>query len=153
MIVRKALIDDASTVAAHIRDLFLELGHTPPLASFDESVTLCRQVLEKGEYTVFLAIPSNGLADGILSLSEGVSIYAGGRFGIIREFYVVPEMRSRGIGKALWEKVKEFSRDRGWTRIEVTPPSKKEHIRSYNFYAKQGFREIGPRLKYEDSYT
>ena len=153
MIVREALIDDASTVSRLTRDLFLELGHTPPLADFDESVALCKDLLEKGEYMVFLAVSSKGLADGILTVSEGVSIYAGGRFGVIREFYVVPEMRSRGIGKALWEKVKEFSRDRGWRRIEATPPSKDEHVRTYSFYAREGFCEIGPRLKYEGLYT
>ncbi len=96
---------------------------------------------------------SKGLVAGILTLSEGISIYSGGRFGVIREFYVVTNMRSRGIGKALLEKAKEFSQNKGWKRIEVTPPSKEKHLRTYAFYAREGFREIGPRLKYEDLNT
>ena len=151
--IRKALIDDADTVSRLARELFLELGHTPPIADFKQSVAFCKDMLEKDEYLVFLAVNSKGFADGILTMNEGVSIYAGGRFGVIREFYVVPEIRSRGVGKALLERAKEFSRSKGWRRIEVTPPSKDDHIRTYSFYTREGFREIGPRLKYEDLYT
>jgi len=151
--IRKALVEDADTVSRLVKDLFLELGHTPPIADFHQSVELYKDMFEKDEYTIFLAVNTNGDADGIITVNEGVSLYAGGRFGVIREFYVVPEMRSRGVGKALLEKVKEFSRSKGWRRIEVTLPSKDEHIRTYSFYAREGFHEIGPRLKYEDLYA
>lgn len=151
--IRKVLIEDAETVSRLVGELFFELGHTPPIADLKQSVAFCKDMLEKDEYVVFLAVNSKGVAEGILTVSVGVSIYAGGRFGVIREFYVVPEMRSRGVGKALWERAKEFSRSKGWKRIEVTPPSKAEHTRTYDFYAREGFREIGPRLKYEDLYT
>ena len=56
-------------------------------------------------------------------------------------------MRSNGAGKALLEKAKEFGRRRDWKRIEVTPPDKGKWIRTYSFYIKEGFREIGPCLK------
>jgi GNAT superfamily N-acetyltransferase len=153
MIVREATIDDAPTVSRLTGDLFVELGHTSPFADLDEAAALCRDMFEKGEYVAFLAETPNGSVHGILTMSEGVSIYAGGRFGVIREFYVVPEWRSQGVGKALWEKAKEFARNKGWRRIEVTPPSKDEHTRTCNFYAREGFREIGPRLKYESLST
>jgi GNAT superfamily N-acetyltransferase len=150
MIVRKATRHDAPTISTLTSRLFVELGHPRPLADFDEFVALCTDLLEKGPYVVFLAEGSDGSADGILTMSESAAIYAGGRFGIIREFYVVPEMRSQGIGKALWGEAKEFAHNRGWKRIEVTPPPKNEHLRVYNFYTGEGFREIGPRLKFEE---
>jgi GNAT superfamily N-acetyltransferase len=153
MTIREGEIDDAATIAKLARDLFRELGHSPPLADLDESLALCRDLLKNGDYVAFLSENSQGTANGVLTMSEGVSIYAGGRFGVIREFYVVPEMRSSGIGKALFEKAKEFSRCRGWKRIEATPPSKNEHLGTYRFYAREGFCEIGPRLKYEQLHA
>jgi GNAT superfamily N-acetyltransferase len=150
--IRNAFIEDAEMVSKLIGELFLELGHKPPVADFTQLVTLCKDVLKKDECAIFLSTNPKGYADGIITVSEGVSIYAGGRFGVIREFYVVPEMRSRGVGKALLEKAKEFSLNKGWKRIEVSLPSQDEHIRTYNFYTREGFREIGPRLKYENLY-
>ena len=151
--IRRALIEDAETVSRLTKELFSELGHTPPVADLNQSVAFCKNILEKDEYVAFLAVGSKGSAEGIITLSEGVAIYAGGRFGVIREFYVVPEMRSRGVGKALWEKAKEFTRSKGWRRLEVTPPPKEKHGRTYSFYLREGFCEVGPRLKYENLYV
>jgi len=150
--IREAMPEDSETVSELTRKLFIELDHKQPVADLNQSAQVCKEIIEKDHCFVFLAVNSRGSAEGILTLSESISIYAGGKFGVIREFYVVPEMRSRGIGKAIWYKTKEFSRSKGWKRIEVTPPSKEKHMRPYSFYAKEGFREIGPRLKYEDSY-
>jgi GNAT superfamily N-acetyltransferase len=151
--VRKAVIGDAETVSKLTKELFAELGHIPPITDSNQSAALCKDFLENDEYVVLLSTDSKGLVAGILTLSEGISIYAGGRFGVIREFYVVPDMRSKGIGKALLGKAKEFSNNKGWKRIEVTLPCKEEHFRTYTFYAREGFRDIGPRLKYEDMQT
>jgi GNAT superfamily N-acetyltransferase len=151
--IRKAVIGDAETVSRLVEELFAELGHIPLVTGFNQSVAFSKDILQNDEYVVLLAIDSKGLAAGVLTLSEGISIYAGGKFGVIREFYVVPKMRSKGIGKALFEKAKEFSQNKGWKRVEVTLPSKEKHFRTYTFYTREGFREIGPRLKYEDLHA
>ena len=151
--IRKAVIGDAEAVSRLTRELFAELGHIPPISDFNQSVAFCKDIFENDEYVVLLALDSKGLVAGILTLSEGISIYAGGTFGVIREFYVVPKMRSKGVGKALLEKAKEVSQNKGWKRIEVTLPSKEKHFRTYTFYAKEGFCEIGPRLKYENLHA
>ena len=148
--IRKAVIRDAEAVTKLTKELFAELGHIPPITDFKQSVAFCKDILEDDKYVVLLASDSKGLIAGTLTLSEDISIYAGGRFGVIREFYVVPNMRSKGIGNALLEKAKEFSRNKGWKRIEVTLPSKEKHFRTYTFYTREGFQEIGPRLKHED---
>ena len=151
--IRKAVIGDAETVSRLVKELFAEVGHIPPITDFNQSVAFCKDILEDDEYVVLLAMDSKGYVAGILTLSEGISIYAGGRFGVIREFYVVPNMRSKGIGKALLERAKEFSQNKGWKRIEVALPSKEKHFRTYTFYAREDFREIGPRLKYKDLHA
>jgi GNAT superfamily N-acetyltransferase len=114
--IRKAVVGDAETVSRLVKELFAELGHIPPLADFNQSVAFCKDIPENDEYVVLLATNSKMLVAGILTLSEGISIYAGGRFGVIREFYVVPNMRSKGIGKALLEKAKEYEHKNGWKR-------------------------------------
>ena len=147
--VRMATREDAETVCKFAEELFSELGHTLPLDG-KQSGLYCQAILESGEYVVFLSLGPHGRANGIITLSEGISIYAGGKFGVIREFYVLPEERSTGVGKALLEKAKEFGRGKGWKRIEVTPPGKVKWPRTYNFYMQSGFKEIGPGLKLED---
>ena len=44
--------------------------------------------MENGEYVAFISNNHQGDATGIITLSEGISIYAGGKFIVIQEFYV-----------------------------------------------------------------
>jgi GNAT superfamily N-acetyltransferase len=146
--IRKATVEDTETILRLAKGLFSELGHSLPVDN-QQSLLFCKTILESGEYVVFLSNYSQGHSNGIITLSEGLSIYACGKFGVIREFYVIPEMRSTGVGKALLEKAKEYGRSNMWKRIEVTPPDKMKWPLTYKFYSREGFSEIGPRLKLE----
>jgi GNAT superfamily N-acetyltransferase len=148
--IRRASIGDVDVVIILSKQLFAELGHPFPFSENDHLISFCKNLLKKGDYVVFLSFDYQNSACGMITLNEALSIYAGGNFGVIREFYVIPEIRSSGIGKALLSAAKEFGRSKGWTRIEVTPPHKDKWIRTYNFYMKEGFIEIGPRLKLEN---
>ena len=147
--IRKATGKDAETVLRLAKELFYDLGHQMKVDD-QQDLLFCKKILKSGKYVVFLSIGPQDYANGIITLSEGLSIYAGGRFGVIREFYIIPEMRSKGLGKALLEKAKEFGRKNGWKRIEVTPPDKTKWRRAYRFYVREGFKEIGPRIKFEN---
>ncbi len=147
--IRRAVEADAEAVLGLARMLFSELGHQLPLSD-EEALSFCKGILKRHEYTVFLSIGPGGDANGVLTMSEGLSIYAGGKFGIIEEFYVAPEMRSNGVGKKLLARAGDFGRENGWKRIEVTLPDKAEFPRTYQFYTRELFREIGPRLKLEN---
>jgi GNAT superfamily N-acetyltransferase len=76
-----------------------------------------------------------------------VAIYVPGRFGIINEFYVLPEYRCFGIGKRLVDQVLELGKQNCWKRIEVGAPNNEMWHRTIEFYLREGFLEIGPRLK------
>ncbi len=82
----------------------------------------------------------------MLTLAESFATYAGGYFGIIQEFYVLPEMRSRGLGRALIERAREIAALQNWRRIEVTGPLDPGFVRSLSFYRANGFEDSGPRL-------
>jgi len=147
--IRRASFGDVDVVIKLSKQLFAELGHPFPFSENDRLISFCKNLLKNKDYIVFLSFDSQNSACGMITLSEALSIYAGGNFGVIREFYVIPEMRSSGIGKALLNAAKEFGRSKGWMRIEVTPPHKDNWTRTYNFYQREGFIEIGPRLKLE----
>jgi heme-degrading monooxygenase HmoA len=46
------------------------------------------------------------------------------------------------------EAVKQFGRQKDWTRIDVTAPESERWIRARQFYEKQGFVFTGPKLKF-----
>jgi GNAT superfamily N-acetyltransferase len=149
MTIRRATEQDAPSVLRLVKRLFDDLHHQLPIDD-GELLSFCKGILREGAYVVFLSETFEGSATGVLTLSESRSIYAGGAFGIIQEFYVIPEMRSRGLGKELLKRASEYGRDAGWKRIEVTPPDKSKWPRTYSFYGRELFKEIGPRMKLEN---
>jgi GNAT superfamily N-acetyltransferase len=148
--IKRASFIDIDVVIKLSKQLFAELGHPFPFSENDHLISFFKNLLKNENYVVFLSFDSQNSACGMITLSEVLSIYAGGNFGVIREFYVIPEMRSSGIGKALLSAAKNFGRSKSWARIEVTPPHKDKWTRTYSFYQREGFIEIGPRLKLEN---
>lgn len=94
-----------------------------------------------------LAALREGEAVGLLMLNDCAAIYAGGRFGEITELYVRPEMRSQGVAARLVAEAERIGRARGWHRIEVGAPEQPEWARTLAFYRREGFVEVGHRLK------
>ena len=84
---------------------------------------------------------------GVLTLNECAAIYAAGKFGEIMEIYILPELRSEGIGAQLMAQAKSFGKERGWPYLEVGAPAQPKWQQTYDFYIREGFREIGPRLE------
>jgi len=82
-----------------------------------------------------------------MTLNECAAIYAGGKFGEISELYVRPDMRSQGVAQQLLDHAQQEARARGWKRIEVGAPSQPDWHRTLNFYLRNGFDEVGPRLR------
>ena len=95
----------------------------------------------------FLALKDGEGPVGVILLNEGASIYAGGIFGTITELYIAPAYRSQGIAPRLIEAAVGLARQRGWGRLEVGAPDVPRWQRSLDFYLKEGFVEVGPRLK------
>jgi hypothetical protein len=97
IIIRKASIENVDVVIKLSQQLFAELGHPFPFSENDRLISFCKNLLKNKDYIVFLSFDSKNSACGMITLSEALSIYAGGNFVVIREFYVIPEMRSSGI--------------------------------------------------------
>lgn len=107
---------------------------------------LARQWLEQQIYTVLLAIDEpTGDPVGCATLCESQALYAGGSFGIIQEFYVVPAYRSCGIGALLLVHAESYGRSLGWQRLELCTPPLPAFARTLDFYTANGFEVTGGR--------
>jgi GNAT superfamily N-acetyltransferase len=138
-----------------------------------DSDTVCRMVfslldaVDPGEYTLDMLRPATErvlreAADvfaflaldedrpvGVMVLNRSTAIFALGEFGEITELYVEPAHRSAGVGAALIEKAVAFGKSKGWSVLEVSAPELPKWQRSVDFYRRNGFEEIGPRLCFE----
>jgi GNAT superfamily N-acetyltransferase len=113
----------------------------------DACVESARALLADGNGVwSFLATTRDGRDVGVVMLNECAAVYAGGRFGEISELYVVPDSRSENVGALLTEAAAAFGRKRNWPFVEVGAPGVPVWQRTVDFYLKNGFEEIGPRL-------
>ena len=136
---------DAASVASLVHRLLSELGGGSG-PSIDELTATTHRLLAEQLVHAVLAMADEQPV-GVLCLNECAAIYAGGRFGEITELYVVPECRSSGVAPILVEEAKRIGRERGWSRLEVGAPDQPAWDRTLQFYLREGFAEVGPRLK------
>jgi GNAT superfamily N-acetyltransferase len=104
----------------------------------------CRDFLERGFYQALL-VYHEGEPVGVATLAETYALYAGGKIGVIQEFYVLPDSRSEGLGARLMERVLAQGEKRGCTAFEVTTPPLPQFEDTLRFYLQQGFQPMGGR--------
>jgi GNAT superfamily N-acetyltransferase len=142
--IRRATSADSEDVCRLALALFSELF--PGSYAYDRLRPAVEQVLAKSK-DVFVFIAShNGEPVGLIALNHCTAIYALGTFGEITELYVDPSVRSSGLGRKLIATAVEFAHSRGWTMLEVGAPSVPKWQRTVDFYLRNGFEEVGPRL-------
>jgi GNAT superfamily N-acetyltransferase len=138
---------DARSVANLVDALLVEL-HNGELEPSDR-VFIAEAVLSQTNRS-FGYVALEGDSDrpiGVLLMTEGIAIYAGGKFGQITELYVLPEYRSGGMAAALVHEATKFGKERGWKRLDVGAPGQPSWARTLAFYLSAGFVEVGPRLR------
>jgi GNAT superfamily N-acetyltransferase len=148
MKILEANSQHTKVIVQKVAELIEELGGKPFVYNEAEIFCFIDHAMEQGIYMAFLAINNTEKIVGILTLGESCAVYAGGKFGIIHEFYINPDKRSQGIGKLLLEKAKQKSLYLNWNRLEVGAPPSPAWDRTKDFYLREGFHEIGPRLKW-----
>jgi GNAT superfamily N-acetyltransferase len=147
--VRQAQSSEVGVVAELVHALLSELTPptaTPPTIDKVRASTVLLLNKDRGVWA-FVAEDELGHAVGVLTLHECASIYAGGRFGEISELFVSPPARSEGVGPELLKEAMRFARAREWRRLEVGAPAGTHWNRTVSFYLRNGFEEVGPRLK------
>ena len=106
--VRPGRVEDADVIARLLHDFNREFDEpTPGPQSLAERV---RELLPRGEITVLLG--GTG-PDGIAVLRFRPDIWSQSLECYLAELYVVPDMRGRGLGRALMEAAIELARSKG----------------------------------------
>lgn len=113
-----------------------------------QAIALCRQFIAKDIYKVIAAFAGDTVV-GFAALCESHALYAEGAFGIIQEFYVMPEFRSQAVGGALLQEAIKLAKANAWTRLELCTPPVPEFDRTVDFYHANGFAITGGyKMKY-----
>jgi GNAT superfamily N-acetyltransferase len=102
---------------------------------------------DRSHFFAFIARDQAHDVLGVITVTAGAAIYANGIVGTIQELYVVPASRAAAVGTALLATVVELGQKSGWNRLEVGAPSQARWQRTIDFYKRNGFGEIGPRLQ------
>ncbi len=112
------------------------------------AISLCESYVSIGLYHVMAAFDGDKII-GFGAICESHSLYAEGSFGIIQEFFVMPEYRSKKVGKSLIQEIVKYAREQGWKRLELCTPPIPEFVRTVDFYESNGFEVTGGyKMKY-----
>ncbi len=143
--VRALVREDAPVIAELLHGLLNELSSEEG-PSLEVLRSTAEEVLRSCSIDGALAF-AGSQAVGVIMLNECMAIYAGGRFGEITELYVSPAHRSKGIAPILITAATSIGRQKGWKRLEVGAPDQPAWSRTLSFYLREGFEEVGPRLR------
>lgn len=112
--VRRADTEDAPDVARLLYDFNTEFGDpTPDPEALAERV---RELLAAGETTILVAGDGR---DGVAVLRFRLGIWSRALECYLAELYVVPELRGRGLGRALLEAAIDVAREQGADHMDL----------------------------------
>jgi len=143
LLIDKSKAEDVAKLAVCLTN---EIVERTGVKHFDVNVPLavklCERFVETGQYSVLAGFDGD-LVVGFGALCESHSLYAEGTFGIVQEFYVLPEYRSKDIGKRLIEEIVNFAKAKDWKRLELCTPPIPAFDRTVEFYRANGFQITG----------
>ncbi|BFM05041.1 GNAT family N-acetyltransferase [Halioxenophilus aromaticivorans] len=139
---------DADNVAIMVIKLTEEISKRTNSKHFNidvnETIKRCRELIHNCKYGAIIGY-SSSKAIAVSTFTESYALYAGGKVGIIPEFYVDPDFRSFGVGESLISKVREYGLSNGWSCIELCTPPLPEFERTLAFYKQNGLVPVGGR--------
>jgi GNAT superfamily N-acetyltransferase len=145
--VRAARPDDATAVAAAVRELLVELDGTPSALPAMEDAA--RVLIDSPSAGVVLVAQANGALVGVLGASWQMAIHVPGSYALIQDLWVHPAWRGQTVGRGLIAALCELARDRHMRRLEVGLPreSFERFAATEAFYLGNGFTPNGPRMR------
>jgi len=106
-----------------------------------QSLSVCEKslapLLATQQFGYILILEQKNRLIGYIAVCFGYSIEFAGRDAFIDEFYLLPEFRSKGYGRQMFEKICDELRQNGFKamHLEVKKSNKKARL----FYEKWGF--------------
>jgi len=150
---KKATALDAEIIGLMVVDLTKEISSKTHTKTFNidekDTIATCRELLTEGHYSAIIAL-CNTVPVAISTFTESYALYAGGKIGVVQEFFVNPVYRSTGIGSQLIDKIREYGINNNWKAIELTTPPLPEFERTLKFYQNNGLIPVGGRKMREN---
>jgi len=145
---REGTVKDIETIGALVVALTNEISELTNAKHFDidleGTIKRCQELISDGHYMAIIGEYENkGIA--VVTLTETYALYAGGKIGVIQEFYVSPEYRASGVGSMLIKQVQTYGQRQNWSCIELCTPPLPEFEQTLNFYQKNGLMPVGGR--------
>jgi GNAT superfamily N-acetyltransferase len=134
---RLATRNDAAEVGRLLHDFNTEFGTPSPSAKVLSD--RLRKLLD-GE-SVF-AIVAGEPAVAVALFTVRPNVWYEGKVGLLDELYVIPELRSRGIGSAIVELLHKHARANGIDAIEINVDE--GDVDAQRFYERHGYSSIEP---------
>jgi ribosomal protein S18 acetylase RimI-like enzyme len=137
--IRLASVDDAPAFGRLLQEFNDEFDQPTPSA--EVIAERAAPLIASGEVTVLFA--GDG-PDGFAELRFRPSLHTGALDAYLEELYVVPELRGRGLGRALLEAAMRHAKERGADRIDLN--TSVDDVAARALYESAGFtnREGGP---------
>ena len=136
-IPRLATPDDADEVARLLHDFNTEFDTPSPGA---EVLAPRLRALLAGDDT--FAILAGAPAVGIALVTLRPNVWYPGPVALLDELYVVPQLRSQGIGTSIVEHLLTLARERGIDLVEINVDE--GDVDAQRFYERHGFSSIEP---------
>ena len=131
--MRRATVDDAAVVG-RLLDEFNREFDTPTPGPTVLASRLERLLAGGNVVAVLAGEPPTGLA--LLTLRPNV--WYDGPVGLLDELYVVPDLRSQGIGTQLLQEAEQVVRERGGELLEINVDG--DDVDARRFYERHGYR-------------
>ena len=143
-----AKLEDSEAIGSLVVELTNEICELTKAQHFNinlnSTIERCRELIRDGHYAAIIGEYEN-MPVAVVTFTETYALYAGGKIGVIQEFYISPEHRGSGVGSSLIEQVKKYGKQQGWSCIELCTPPLPEFERTLNFYQKNGLTPVGGR--------
>lgn len=145
---RAATLLDSQLIGSLVVELTNEISELTKAQHFEidlnDTIQRCRELISEGHYSAIIGMHEN-TPIAVVTITETYALYAGGKIGVIQEFYVSPKFRAEGVGSMLFEQVQRHAKQQNWSCIELCTPPLPEFQRTLNFYQKNGLIPVGGR--------
>lgn len=145
---REATVEDAESIGLLVIDLTSEICELTNAKHFDidplGTIKRCKSLIDDGHYFSIIG-ELDDIPVAVVTITETYALYAGGKIGLIQEFYVSPEYRNSNVGSMLINEVKRHGKRKNWSCIELCTPPLPEFERTLKFYQKNGLIPVGGR--------
>jgi GNAT superfamily N-acetyltransferase len=143
-----AALDDSECIGSLVLDLTNEISTLTQSPHFDidlkDTIERCYALIRDGHYVAIIGKHGNTTI-AVVTMTETYALYAGGKMGVIQEFYVSPEYRAAGVGSQLIKQVQNYAKQNSWSCFELCTPPLPAFERTLHFYQKNGLSPVGGR--------